>query len=283
MQSFLMNANGNTLDSAKYSKRKALFGRIVTEEDEFVEELGKYLTLVVNPLLRRDTSFKRDFLTEPSIAVTFNLLQDIFTASSHFLENVRSAVSRDNFSDILTAYNHFAPSLSLFGQFAGENATCLNTLKNNSKKLAKFVSAVPFPDGMNLQSTLVVPVEHYSEYSTGLKECLALTPLTDPQRVALLSTVEAIDSCTAHVDAKLDEAKDSILLVALQSQCQSVSLQPSQSSVITSHVFSSSSILFSIRILCSFWPTANLFVEPKIGDGGRSQCSPWAPIWSGKR
>ena len=160
------NPYASLSENEKLSKRKALFLSIVQREKDFVAELDYYISAVIAPILLRDTNFKRSIMNEPAVAISFNLLKDIFTACARFLQEIRASNSATKMSN---AYKQFAPSLQLFSQFASENVGCLNTMKVFSKSLDTFAANIPFPDGMSIQSTLVIPLRHYQNYCADLQ------------------------------------------------------------------------------------------------------------------
>ncbi len=115
-------------------------------------------------------------------------------------------------------YVQFAPSLALFTQYASENVSCLNAFKSYGKHL-RSVLTLPADRAESLESTLLTPSEHYSQYSTLLQKFVWTTPSSAPEQRALTNALALVDAQVALVDQRLSELQDSIRLLALQNQC----------------------------------------------------------------
>jgi hypothetical protein len=103
----------NLSDREKLDRRKALFVDIIQVEATFVGDLNLFIQTTVFPLQARNTPFKRSLLNEPSIAISFTLIKEIFDACSNFEKGIKSAGSADQMAK---CYLQFAPSLQLFSQ-----------------------------------------------------------------------------------------------------------------------------------------------------------------------
>ena len=57
--------------------------------------LKLFMDNVIAPILLKDTTFKRHFIAAPAVAVSFNLLQQIFEACYNF-SSVLSAAEKEN-------------------------------------------------------------------------------------------------------------------------------------------------------------------------------------------
>lgn len=204
-------------DQDKLNRRTALFMDIIRVETLFCQDLDTFNKTIVNSLLSRNTPFKRNFLSEASIAVSLTLLRDIFNMSSKFLSELSKA---DSAEKIVLCYRQLAPGLQLFAQYAAENAACLNTVKSFGRQLREFTDENPLPGGLTLESCLILPLAHYFKYATNFQEFVWLTPETQPEYASLKAALEALNSETVKVDDALNELAASIKLLSLQSQCK---------------------------------------------------------------
>lgn len=202
-------------DQDKLNRRTALFMEIIRVETAFCQDLDIFNKTVVNSLLSRNTPFKRNFLNEASIAVSLNLLRDIFNMSSKFLAEISKA---DSAEKMALCYKQLAPALQLYAQYASENAACLNAVKSFGRQLREFTNENPLPAGLTLESCLVLPLAHYSKYATNFQEFVWLTPESKPEYVSLKSALEAVNLETVKVDDTLNELAASVKLLSLQSQ-----------------------------------------------------------------
>lgn len=205
----------NLSDREQLSKRKNLFAEIIQVEAIFINDLDIFIRTIVVPLQARDTPFKRSFLNEPSIAVSFTLIKELYTTCSIFENSIQRAASADQMAK---CYLQFAPSLKLFSQYASENASCLNAVKSFSRQLREFSNDHPLPDGLSLESCLVLPLEHYPKYALNFQEFVWLTPTGRPELAFLNKALDEIIVQTERVDDTLNDLAASVKLLALQGQ-----------------------------------------------------------------
>jgi hypothetical protein len=212
-----VNPYQNLSDKEKLERRKSLFVEIIRVEATFTSDLSLFIQTIVGPLQLRDTSFKRSFLNEPSVAVSLTLLKDIFVASSSFQTGIQNAGSADQMAK---CYTQFSPSLQLFAQYASENAACLNSIKSYNRQLREFSNENSLPEGMSIESSLVLPLKHYPLYASNFQEFVWLTPSHRPETRPLTMALEQILTQTEKVDNTLNDLAASVKLLALQSQCK---------------------------------------------------------------
>ena len=196
----------------KEEKRKLLFKNIVSTEHDFVTMLQEFIQSVVNPLNLRDTSFKRTFLGDSAVAVSFSLLQDLYKACFNF-ETVLKMSQSD--LELANAYIQFAPSLQVFAQYASENAKLLNAVKSNTRQLNDVV-----PESIDIAGTLIQPMQHCSLYKGLFQEYIWLTPKESPDFPSLETALDQIITQTNYLDAKMKEEEESWKLLNLQSKCK---------------------------------------------------------------
>jgi hypothetical protein len=211
------NPYKNMSDSDKTAKQTQIFNKIAQDEGSFITNLQQFIKIVVDPLSNRDTSFKRNFMADASIAVSFSLLKDIFASITNFQNSMKLA---SNAAGKIQAHAQFAPSLLSFAQYASENASCLNSVKGFGKQIREFCHENPLPNNMTIESVLVSPLEHYSFYCLNFQEIVWTTPESSPDKRAADSALEAIQQYTGVVDEKLNELAASVKLLSLQAQCK---------------------------------------------------------------
>lgn len=204
-------------DSDKLSRQTQIFNKIMQDEGAFIANLQQFIKVVVDPLSNRDTSFKRNFMADASIAVSFSLMKDIFAAVTTFQNSLKLAT---NAAGKIQAHAHFAPSLLSFAQYASENASCLNSVKGFGKQIREFCNENPLPNNMTIESVLVSPLEHYSFYLMNYQEVVWTTPESSQDKRAADAALEAIQQYTGVVDEKLNELAASVKLLSLQAQCK---------------------------------------------------------------
>jgi hypothetical protein len=197
--------------TAKDEKRALLFKNIIVAESEFTTMLADFIKEVINPINLRDTPFKRTFLGDSSVAVSFSLLQDLYKACFNF-ESVLRMSKTD--IEVSNAYIQFAPSLQIFAQFASENAKLLNALKGNQRQLAEII-----PEKVNAVQVLIQPVEHVALYKSLLQEYIWLSTHS-PDFAVLEAALGQIAEQTLGVEAKIKEEAEGYKLLTLQSQCK---------------------------------------------------------------
>lgn len=195
--------------------RDNLIKNLISDETNFVFSLKSITHEVINPMELRDTPFKRTFLADPIVAVSFNLILEIQKACSDFLLAVVQAACE---KDIADAYKYFSPSLQLFAQYATQNSKFLNVVERNARNLAPFV-----PSELNLEATLISPLEHYTTYRNTLKEIFWLMSPEHPDILSIIDALQAISSQTDIIDMKLKDEIESLVVLNLQSQCESLS------------------------------------------------------------
>jgi hypothetical protein len=202
----------NVNEEVKIKKRNELFQNIILVQSEFISVLFGFIESIIIPLALRDTPFKRSFLGEPSVAVSFSLLQEIFNACSNFDSVLRRAKTD---TEVANAYVQFAPSLQLFAQYASENSKLLNSVKTHARQLSTFLS-----NGQSLEASLIMPLQHYTKYKVDFQEFVWLSFGDDRELEAVAGALDIIIAQTDYVDAKLKEEAQSLMLLNLQDQCK---------------------------------------------------------------
>lgn len=198
------------------SLRENMIKAIIADETNFVFGLKSFAHEVVGPIELRDTPFKRSFLADPTVAVSVNLLMEIQKACSDFLSAIVQSVTENEIAD---AYRYFAPSLQLFAQYATQNSKFLNVIEKNARNLAPFVSA-----DLNLEATIISPLEHYSTYRVNFREYFWLMPTEHEYAPAVLDALKAVTVQVDQIDVKLKDEIESLVVLNLQSQCKAISL-----------------------------------------------------------
>lgn len=199
----------------KEEKRNLLLKNIILTEKEFVNMLGEFVQTVITPFNLRDTPFKRSFMGDSSVAVSFSLLQELYKACFNF-ENVLKASKSD--IELANAYIQFAPSLLIFAQYASENAKLLNAIKS-CRQLSEVV-----PESFNIIQTLIHPMQHSTLYKSLFQEYIWLTARTNPDMSSLEVALDMIIAQSNVVDARMKEEEESWKLLNLQAQCTSCRL-----------------------------------------------------------
>lgn len=197
-------------DSEKIDRRKVALQKIIDSTDEFQSQLSGLLNEVINPLSLQDTPFKRSFLSNSAVVISFGLLQELQKDSANLTDTLKN---RKSDSEIATAYIQFAPSLQKYAQYAAENAMLLNEVSRNQKQLAALI-----PPSFQLELTLISPLRMYFQFKSDFQEYVWLTPNSDPDIAALEVALGAVITQTNHVDARLKEEEQHLQLLALQSQ-----------------------------------------------------------------
>lgn len=205
-----------SLDSkGKLQKRKEIFDQSKGVEKKFVATLNDVIERVINPLLLRDTVFKRNFLGDAAVAVSFNVLTDMHKTCSNFLFALDAAKDE---KEIAAAHTQFAPSLQLFAQYASENSKLINALERNRRGLVQMSdNLTEFAFIENFLS----PLQHYQKYRNDFQEYVWLTPENDPAINVLEIALDIIIAQSEFVDVKLKEEEEHLMLLTLQSQCKS--------------------------------------------------------------
>lgn len=195
-------------EQTKSQQRAVTLQNITDSENAFVKSLNDLQETLIAPLNIRDTSFKRNFMAEPSVAVSFTLLTDMLKACGKFCSLLINAKDE---RAVAAAYLQFAPSMQLFAQFASENIQLLNATKNNLKQLTKFISRT-FP----LIELLVEPMGHYPQYRQLLQEYVWLSSCANS--VELEAALDLVIAQSEYIDLKLKEESEALKLLALQDQ-----------------------------------------------------------------
>ena len=196
--------------------RKSVFAKILSTEVAFVILLEEFIQVVINPMNLRDTPFKRSFLGNPSVAVSFSLLQDLYKACHNFENAIRQSKSD---SQLAQAYIHFAPSLQLFAQYAAENSKLLNIIKSSNRLSVGRLNEV-VDENFDMTTPLTQPMQHCTVYKTMFQEYINLTPRSGASSSVLENALEVIITQANLMDAKIKEEEDSWSLLNLQSRCK---------------------------------------------------------------
>jgi hypothetical protein len=200
---------------AKTQKRSERFSTIVGAEADFLALLQELVDSVINVVNVRDTPFKRSFLNDPAVAVSFNLLVEILKACTSFH---RLLSSGKNDMDVCAAYTQFAPSLQLFAQYASENSKLLHAVERSQRELSMLMP------GNRLIPALISPLEHYPLYQTDFQDYVWLSNQKSKEYELLCKALDVIIAQSEFVDVKLKEEADSLLLLNLQNKCELILL-----------------------------------------------------------
>ena len=114
------------------------------------------------------------------------------------------------------AYHQFSPSLSLFAQFASENAQSLNSLKRFGAALKEFTQSCRMQESVTLEYCLLLPLSHYLYYTTDFQDFVWLTPSKNPELVSLEVALKALQEQGSIVDKKVEEERGMKKLLKLQ-------------------------------------------------------------------
>jgi hypothetical protein len=203
-------------DRSKSTKRTEVFQSILESENTFVRTLQELQDKIINVINLKDDAFKRAFVAEPSVAVSFSILTDMLRACTNFASLLTQC---KNDQAIYTTYNEFSPSIQLFAQYATENIKLLNEFKKNSKGLKKLI-----PSDFTVEQYLVEPLEHYKTYKSFLQEYIWLCPSNTPKNhlIELENSLDRIIAQCDYVDLKLKEETEALRLLALQSSCKEI-------------------------------------------------------------
>jgi hypothetical protein len=194
------------------SLRSNMVKAIIADETNFVFGLKSFAHELVGPIELRDTPFKRSFLADPVVAVSINLLMEIQKACSDFLSAIVQSETEQGIAD---AYKYFAPSLQLFAQYATQNSKFLNVIEKNIRNLTPFISA-----DLNLEATIISPLEHYSTYRVNFREYFWLLPSDHPDVALVEDALKAVIIQVEQIDIKLKDEIESLVVLNLQSQCK---------------------------------------------------------------
>jgi hypothetical protein len=201
-----------TATAPSSAERNKIFDTAKAHEADFITALRELLETVVNPINVRDTPFKRTFLNDPVVALSLSLLFEIHKACSNFYFALNYSKSD---ADIAKAYGDFAPSLQLFAQYTAENSKFLNTVERNRKNIAQCMSKE-----IDYIPVLIEPLNHYPKYRMHFQE-LVRNCVGSKDSDILDATLNVLVHESEYVDIKLQEEKESLKLLALQSMCES--------------------------------------------------------------
>ena len=220
-----------TPDDRKQALRR-IFNTMIVNEQYLCDKIRSLVSNVVEPMLVRDSSFKREFMQEYSIAVLFSVIQDIETASSEFLKTLRQASVSDTgdpcFDKVATCFKDYSPSLRLFSQYTLEISNVFNSLKKFNKPLNQFLKSTTLPQDLPMEEILVLPVDHYATYLENLKCfcCYAGRPtwdgasINDNEYKILSEALSTMAEYSREVDETLEEEKEKQLLLVIQNRCK---------------------------------------------------------------
>jgi hypothetical protein len=210
-------------DGKKIDEREKIMQELIVTEKGFISELKILIDVVITPIEVRDTNFKRTFLGDSSIALTFSLIRELYNACNTFLQSLRNIrLDADNRTSLVEAsFVQFAPSLRIFGQYASENSNTLNALKKYTKILNIFLKEHPLPLGTEIEKYLVLPVQHYVNYFETFEKYVTLS--YNDSKCDIQSLEESLDVLKAYiqdVDEEVKKEKSKLVLLAIQSQCK---------------------------------------------------------------
>lgn len=202
----------NLDDRTKISQRNTVFQSLLENEVSFVKTLQELKEILIDVVSVRDDNFKRNFMNDPSAALSFNLIQDMLKTSTNFTTLLSAC--RDEHS-VALAFTQFSPSMQLFAQYATENIKLLNAVKTNGKGLKKLL-----PKDFSMEAYLVAPTQHYPKYKQALQEYVWLTPknVPRPSQDELDNALDKVIAQSDYIDLKLKEETEALNLLALQSQ-----------------------------------------------------------------
>ena len=205
----------NESDENKLSKRNSILKKIILNEQNYIQILQEFIFYVITPLNLKDTPFKKTITSDPSVAVSFNLFNEIFKISTNFHNSIKN--KSINNQQIAETYYYLSPSLQLYTQYASENAKLLNIIKSNSRQFNSIV-----PEHYNLEYVLIQPLEHYLSYSILFQEyvwlCPSYTPTVDSNSLDI--SLGLIISQANIIDQRIIDEQSNWKLLTLQSQCK---------------------------------------------------------------
>ena len=149
---------------------------MIQTEANYIQNLTIFFDIIIKPLQKLDTPFKRSFLNEPSVAVSFQLLNDLYITSKDFHTGLTKAGSAEHMAKV---YLDFAPSLQLYSQYISENTACLIAIKSYNRQLREFSQNLP--ERYSIEEFLVLPLSHFNTYGLKLQEFVWLTPVARPE------------------------------------------------------------------------------------------------------
>lgn len=210
-----------------------LFDGMVNREQDFIGKVRLLIVQVIEPMSIRDTSFKRDFMQEYSLAVVFSVIQDLVTACSDFLQSLRQCFNTTSNltipSRVAKCFKDFSPTLRLFSQYTLEISNALNALNKFSKPLNQFLKKCALPNDLPMEQILVLPVGHYTSYLENFKKYVFTSgnpewgnAVSSIEDYSLLSeALSTVSDYSREVDAAMDDEKEKQLLLTIQQRCKS--------------------------------------------------------------
>lgn len=188
------------------TKRKETMQLIISSEQEFVSALKVYLETIVAPISLRDTDFKRAFMNQAAVAVSFELLKAIYNTCLLFVSALQNAKTE---GAVANAYSQL--SLPLFAQYTSENSKFLYEVKRNSRALLEFCEGAK----SEVEGAILLPLMHYQKYKQEYQQIIWLTPDESASPAAKEALNSIIDQ-TEYIDLKLQEEDASLRLLKLQ-------------------------------------------------------------------
>jgi hypothetical protein len=148
-----------------------IYHDFLSTEQTYQTNLQFFIQNFIQTFSLRDSPFKRSFLNEYSIALSFTLIQEIYKSTTQLLSTLPTHLSSDPSADLSTSQIQqitlsiydFIVSLRIYGQYIPENSSSLNICKLFTRDLNSFLLQSPFPN-ISIESYLILPVEHYVEY-----------------------------------------------------------------------------------------------------------------------
>ena len=194
---------------------QACCNQAIAREERFVVTLNIMIDVVIKPLQLKNNAFKREFLQTPAIALCMGLLQDLWTASVLFLGELKLSTTPEKFAK---TFEHFSESMHLHQQYVLELSSILYALKLYVTPLSDFLLTIQLPDGLSLESIIILPSNHYTMYRQYIEDYMGLIRENDPCYTTLCGVLEMINAQTDLIDEKLNEAKHGIELLNLQNR-----------------------------------------------------------------
>ena len=223
-------------DMSSEERRSSLektFKLMIEEEDSFTKKLRLLITHVIEPIMVRDTPFKREFMQEYSIAIIFSVVQEIETACSDFLKSLRQHCGKpvtEIPAHVAKCFHDFAPTLRNFSQYTLEISSAFATLKKMNKSLNQFLKTCSLPEDLPMEQILVLPVDHYALYLDNFTRFVFACGMPDWQgsilspkdHKTLEDSLTEMSAYSKEVDVTLEDEKEKQLLLAIQRRCKCI-------------------------------------------------------------
>jgi len=179
-------------DQQRLQIRNDQIGIIINTESKFNGTLTIFMDSFLNLMSLRDTEFKRAFMNDPYLALTFNQFLDIYQASTEFFQKIQqwSAQGGSDPHALAEIFESFSPCLLLYARYTSTNSDALNSLANFSSGLKKHFEEHPLPlDSPQALSTveeyLLHPIKQYPLYLSVFEVYVKATPQSYPESAAL--------------------------------------------------------------------------------------------------